>query len=436
MLAHPLPAGMRDLLPGEAARRRALADRVLAHVALHGYELVTPPAFELAEVLERGLGPLSGGDVLRFVEPESGEVAALRPDMTPQIARMVATRLAAVPDGALPVRLAYEGAVVRRRQGPARKHRQIAQAGVELCGPSRGGDLEILSLCASVARALDLDEVVIDIGHAGIPRALLGPLPAELAAEVSEALGHKDASRVARLLEGREHGSLLATLCDLHGGGPGDVAGETLLARGKALLDGTHAAAALADLTSLWLGATREASSLVNLPPLLRLDLGAARGFAYYTGLTFQVLARGPGEPVGAGGRYDDLLARFDAPMPAVGFALNLDSVAWAREALGVREALPTRVLVLDAAGADGLALAAASALRARGIPAVIHDGRDLESARAYAAATRFTHLVEAAPEGLRVVPYVVNCAPSVVSVIDVIHGLDELTTALTDSPA
>src|SRR6202167_6025908 len=103
-LEHPLPAGMRDLLPEEAAARRALARHVLDRFALHGYGLVTLPAFELAEVLERGLGTLDPRDVLRFVEPESGEVAALRPDMTPQIARMIATRLRDRPP---PLRIAY-----------------------------------------------------------------------------------------------------------------------------------------------------------------------------------------------------------------------------------------------------------------------------------------------------------------------------------------
>src|SRR5579864_151274 len=141
-LSHPLPAGMRDLLPEEARRRRALARRVLDHFALHGYQLVTPPAFEFAEVLERGLGALDPADVLRFVEPESGEVAALRPDMTPQIARMVATRLGREPR---PIRLCYEGTIVRRRQGRARRHRQVPQAGVELYGAlaAEAGDLEI-----------------------------------------------------------------------------------------------------------------------------------------------------------------------------------------------------------------------------------------------------------------------------------------------------
>src|SRR5271166_5506340 len=111
-LDHPLPAGMRDLLPEEAAARRDLSRTMLDRFALHGFALVTPPVFEFAQVLERGLGTLDPADVLRFVEPESGEVAALRPDMTPQIARMVATRLGREPR---PIRLCYEGTIVRRR---------------------------------------------------------------------------------------------------------------------------------------------------------------------------------------------------------------------------------------------------------------------------------------------------------------------------------
>src|SRR5215471_10292451 len=101
---------MRDLLPEEARSRRAIARRALERFALYGYSVVTPPAFEFADVLERGLGTLDPADVLRFVEPESGEVAALRPDVTPQIARMIATRLA---DRPVPMALCYEGTVLR-----------------------------------------------------------------------------------------------------------------------------------------------------------------------------------------------------------------------------------------------------------------------------------------------------------------------------------
>jgi len=389
---------MRDLLPEETRERRALGRLVLDHFALHGYKLVTPPAFELAEVLERGLGALDPSDVLRFIEPESGEVAALRPDMTPQIARMVATRLGREPQ---PIRLCYEGTIVRRRQGRARRHRQVPQAGVELYGEVPGtalaqaGDLEILRLAGSVAARLGLVGAVIDLGHAAIARSLIEPLPPALAAEVGEALGQKDGARVERLLAGRPSADVLARLGDLHGGGPGEISADALFARAEPLLAGTPAEPGLRELAALWTAATRDPARALG-GATLRLDLGEVRGFAYYTGAIFHLLAPGPGEPIGAGGRYDDLLARFDAPMPAVGFALYLDAVAWAREAAGVREAAARSVVVAERPDARDEAAAVVAALREQGIAAIAHPGDD---AFAYAAAWRYTHVATAGGE-------------------------------------
>src|SRR6202008_1192257 len=53
-------------------------------------------------------------------------------------------------------------------------------------------------------------------------------------------------------------------------------------------------------------------------------DLSETRGLSYYTGMHFSVLAHGPGEARGSGGRYDNLLARFGFDAPATGFALDL----------------------------------------------------------------------------------------------------------------
>jgi ATP phosphoribosyltransferase regulatory subunit len=54
-------------------------------------------------------------------------------------------------------------------------------------------------------------------------------------------------------------------------------------------------------------------------------DLGLSRSLGYYTGAIFEVYDPALGAPLGGGGRYDDLLGRFGRPLPAVGFALNVE---------------------------------------------------------------------------------------------------------------
>jgi len=245
---------------------------------------VTPPAFELADVLERGLGTLDPRDVLRFVEPESGVVAALRPDVTPQIARMAATRLS---DRPRPLRLCYEGTVLRRRQERARKHRQIPQAGVELLGvPEPEGDIELMSLAVSSARAAGLSDFVLDLGHADIARAMLKEIPAPLEATILNALAHKDTAILADLARaGNAPPAVLRALSELpklHGDG-------AVWKEATRLLGSTAAAPALAALRDLWDRATAD-----GLESVLRVDLGEVRGFAYYTGAIFHLFAEGP----------------------------------------------------------------------------------------------------------------------------------------------
>jgi ATP phosphoribosyltransferase regulatory subunit len=367
---------MRDILPPEAARRRRLSRRVLDHFGLHGYELVTPPAFELADVLERGLGTLDPRDVLRFVEPESGEVAALRPDMTPQIARIAATRLA---DRPLPMRLCYEGTVLRRRQERARKHRQIPQAGVELLGVAGPeGDLELLNLAVGSARAAGLSDFVLDLGHADIARALMNGVPPPLASLILDALAHKDVAVLGDLVtDAKLSPDLSSAFCELpklHGDG-------AVWKQAARVLNPTPAAAALTALRDLW-----DRAVAAGLEVVMRVDLGEVRGFAYYTGALFHLLADGPGEPFGSGGRYDDLLSRFDTPMPAAGFGLDLDNLAWALRVAGKEEGLDARVLVA-ARKAPALLCAA---LRALGIGCVAVSP---DEAEAYARAWSFSHL-------------------------------------------
>ncbi len=56
-------------------------------------------------------------------------------------------------------------------------------------------------------------------------------------------------------------------------------------------------------------------------------DFGLVRSLDYYTGAVFQVYDPAHGVPIGNGGRYDELLGHFGRPLPAVGFALNVERV-------------------------------------------------------------------------------------------------------------
>jgi ATP phosphoribosyltransferase regulatory subunit len=376
-LEHPLPAGMRDLLPEEAGVRRALARRVLERFALHGYALVTPPVFEFAEVLERGLGTLDSANVLRFVEPESGEVAALRPDMTPQVARIIATRLRDRPP---PFRLGYEGTVLRRRRGRARTQRQIPQAGVELAGVAGPeGDLELIELAVDAIRATGLQQFTLDIGDAGIVRALLEDLSPERRALLSEAISRKDDAEIAQVCEaeGAAQADVLRALPWLHGG-------RDALLEGVARLAKTPAAAAAARLRTLF-----EAAESRGFREHLTADLGEVRGLAYYTGTVFHAYAAGTGDAIVSGGRYDELLGRFGWDLPAAGFALDLDRVGEALLAARIVADRPERAVVVGLADDARIA-----ELRADGVAAVAHADR--AGALAWARAWGFTHVLDA----------------------------------------
>jgi ATP phosphoribosyltransferase regulatory subunit len=376
---------MRDLLPPEAFRHADLGRRLVRSFELHGYELVTLPLFEFAEVVERGMSMQMPHDVLRFVEPESGSVVSLRPDMTPQVARLVATRLGDLPG---PVRLCYQGSVLRRLRERARRHRQIPQAGVELIGcGGAAGDLELLSVAAGSARAAGLEQFVIDLGHAKIAGALVEPLSAERAREILEALEVKDESEVARRaarsgLDAADRAAL-AALPELHGG-------DEVWAPAERALGGTRAEGALRELKQLW-----ESARSLELAPRILVDLGETRDLDYYTGALVHIHAEGPGRPIGSGGRYDGLLGRFGAARPAVGFAFGLDDVAWALERAGKLRPLPVRILIAPAVPEIERALRQVELSAARA------PESDL---REYALAYRYSYLIDSAGGALRLV--------------------------------
>jgi ATP phosphoribosyltransferase regulatory subunit len=356
-----LPSGVRDLLPRAAARRRALAERVMAVLEAWGYARIVTPVFECADVLERGLGHDARASAIRFVEPGTGEIVALRPDITPQVARLVATRMAEIEG---PIRLCYEGAVTRLsgRLAGELGQRELLQAGIELIdAPEPEGDAEVLAVAAAVLAAAQLPETRLDVGHVAPARYVLDAAPeGEARGKLAAALARKDRAGVraaARVLP-----AAIAPLAEALAvlWGPADAT----LARAAELAWPDDVRAALTRLGAVLAAFTE----LADPPaPAVTIDLGDLRGFDYYTGVRFAGYAGGAPDAVLRGGRYDELIGRYGRAARATGFAIDLEAVAEAQRAVGV--AAPPAALGVAVHGSGAARLT--RALRARGLRAV-----------------------------------------------------------------
>lgn len=323
MLDLSLPSGLRDLLPDHSAHLAELSASLHAVFARFGYRRVFLPTLERLEVVERGLSASALAEVLKFVEPGSGEVVAIRPDITPQIARLYAARPDALPS---PARLSYDGPVLRAREARAGRPREVYQAGVELLG--EGGpalDAEMLVVLHKSLERVGLSGAVVEVGHARFAEAVLdgARLPEKSRPAAWEAIARKDEAALAALAaKGRGTEAARAAVPALAG-----LYGDGALERARALVKAVPGAGApLAEVEAALGLARRRGVTRVAV------DLGEARGLGYYTGLTFAGYAPGAGSAVAQGGRYDGLLARFGRPGPAVGFAVDLEFATQALE--------------------------------------------------------------------------------------------------------
>ncbi|HEX5712602.1 MAG TPA: ATP phosphoribosyltransferase regulatory subunit [Solirubrobacterales bacterium] len=320
-MIHPIPPGSRDVLPEEMRERRRLHAALIEVFEARGYGEVATPAIEYDEVLSRGDGR-AAASAYRFFD-ESGELLALRSDMTVPIARLVASRY----DGAeMPLRFSYLATSYRAVRPKSGQMREFVQAGVELIGaPAPQGTAEVVEVLEAALDAVGLNRAVIGLGDADLYRQLLTELGVE--GEARDAV-------IGRLAT-HDLVGLEAELSAIDGIADEQVASCVALSQlrgGREVLEQARGLGGAAiERAMARLQETYEELERRGVAERVQIDLGLLHDLGYYSGAILEVYDPALGYVLGGGGRYDGLLKRFGVDQPAAGFALYLERVRLAQ---------------------------------------------------------------------------------------------------------
>ena len=307
--------GTRDFYPGEMRLRNWLFDNFDDAALLHGFEEYDAPVLEHEELYTRKQGEEITQQLYNFQDKGDRKVA-LRPEMTPSLARMVMSRAGALPMPikwySIPQCWRYE----RTQRGRGREHYQW---NVDIWGTNEiSADAELISVLVTFFEGVGLTEedLVIRMSSRKVLEEVLGSLgivgdmfaqtciivdkmdklPADVVSEQLSALGIEDNAikTIQSTLGIKDMDSLRSML------------GEE--------------SPAVIELTSLF-----SALEAYGISEWIEFDASIVRGLAYYTGPVFEAHDRaGELRAICGGGRYDKLLSTLGGKdLPATGFGFG-----------------------------------------------------------------------------------------------------------------
>jgi len=312
-----LPIGMADTLPPDATFEADTLNQLMATFASNGYERIKPPLIEFEDGLLCGLGTAMATQTFRIMDPVSQCMMGVRTDMTPQVARIAATRLKKT---ARPLRLSYSGDVLRVKGTQLRPERQFTQVGAEIIGAGQAqADAEVVLLAIEALSSLGVNGLSVDLAIPTLIPALCDELMVSrnIEAQLRIALDRKDAASVNGLsdLIGQSESKLFGAL--LSAAGP---AGKTMQAI-NAMNFGPKAAAERTTLNTVF-----DLIKIAVPDTQITIDPVENQGFEYHSGVTFTFFARGVRGEIGSGGRYVSENGTPDGEA-ATGFTLFMDTI-------------------------------------------------------------------------------------------------------------
>lgn len=312
------PEGVRDIYNRECETKLTLQQKLGTVLHLYGYQDIQTPTFEYDDVFRKEIGSTSTKELYRFFDRE-GNILALRPDITPSVARAAATLFEGED---LPIRLCYIGNTFINHSSYQGRLKENTQMGAELIGlDSVEADAELIAMVVDGLKKTGLTEFQVNIGHIDFIQSLLEStgLEEEEKEEIRELITNRNYFGVEEILDNHNvKGSVKDAFRIL----PELVGGQEVLERAARIAPNANARLALTRLQQIY-----RLLMIYKAEDHVTFDLSMMGSYGYYTGIIFRAYTYGTGDAVVRGGRYDHLLEKFGKSTPSIGFAIIVDEL-------------------------------------------------------------------------------------------------------------
>ena len=311
------PKGMRDFYPEDMAWRNYITDAWRKVSERNGFEQIDGPIFESLDLYKVKSGDGIVSELFHFTDRGDREFA-IRPEFTPTLARMVASKANALTK---PIKWFCTPNFCRAERPQRGRLREFLQWNVDFVGLDGAMvDAEVIYTAVDFLRQLGLtaNDVKVKISHRVTVKDVLTKLGVD-EDKMDEAFKLLDGrDKMPKALFGEKAREL--GLDDAGAEKFDEVCGKTY---GGDDLQGLCDAIGLDDIPDL--RELNEALSAFGIAEWCEFDLGIVRGLAYYTGMVFEMHEISGGErALAGGGRYDKLIEMFGGPsLPACGFGMG-----------------------------------------------------------------------------------------------------------------
>ena len=352
------PEGVRDIYNKECETKLALQRKLSKVLHLYGYQDIQTPTFEYYEVFRKEIGSTSTQELYKFFDRE-GNILALRPDITPSVARAAATLFESED---MPIRLCYAGNTFINHSSYQGRLKENTQLGAELIGlDSVEADAEMLAMVADSLKQIGLQEFQISLGHVDFIRSLLkaAGLGEEESREIRALITNRNFFGIEEILDAHEVKESVREAFRLL---PELTGGPEVLEQAMSAAPDLDARLAVTRLQQIF-----RLLRLYGADDHITFDLSMIGSYGYYSGIIFRAYTYGTGDAVVRGGRYDHLLEKFGKSTPSIGFAIIVDELMSALNRQKIRVETSYRNLIVYTQATEEWAVSLAMNFRSKG---------------------------------------------------------------------